>query len=313
MTTKSHPFKIAVLTAASIVLLAGCGNTRSSEDQALIDTLTQKNSDLQSENEELHRKVNSQDAFKTLMTAVTGRTSTPPVVGAAGTDPAASALATPVREGFVDLGDVSQKSMIDDLTKLGIFDEIKDPAFGPYKFITRGEYVAWLYKAHNRMIPVERQIHMAPQAVPYFRDLGPDHPCYKYAQALANAGYSVGYEDGTFRPDTPLTREEMIGMKVGVDCGKSYDPYRGQMAFVWKFSDSDKIDNRFTGYIHQDYYTSGTYGTNIARAFGKVGTFHPKQVVLRCEAAGTIWQFGQFEHQGGSAARALNAQAGASS
>jgi outer membrane murein-binding lipoprotein Lpp len=307
MDIRSRLGRIAGITAMSVMLLAGCGNSRSKEDQALIDSLTQKNQQLQAENEDLHRKLNSQDAFKSLMTAMSGRVQTASAPEHVATVPAANAHAL-----FGDLDEATQKPMIDELTKIGLFDEMGEK-FDPFKPITRGEYVAWLYKAHNKIMPAERQINMAPQATPYFKDLKPEHAAYKYAQALANAGYSVGYQDGTFRPDVPITREEMIGMKVGVDCGKTFEPYRGQMAFVWKFSDSDQIDNRFTGYIHQDYYVSGAHGNNIARAFGQIGTFRPKQPVMRCEAAGTLWQFGQFEHQGGSAARCLNATGGTTS
>lgn len=201
-----------------------------------------------------------------------------------------------------DLSEVAQKTMIEDLNKLAVFGDLQNK-FRPFEKISRGEYVEWLYKAHNAIMPPDKQIVLAPQAEPFFKDLGPEHKAYKYAQALANAGYSVGYEDGTFQADKPLSREELLGMKVGVDCGKSFEPYRGQMAFVWKFSDSKDIAERFTGYIHQDFYSNGKYGTNINRAFGKLGTFRPKQAVLRCEAAGSLWQMGQFGHHN------LNAEA----
>ena len=72
---------------------------------------------------------------------------------------------------------------------------------------------------------------MAPQLSQQFKDLPAGHACYKYAQALANAGFSVGYVDGTFRPDKPITREEMIAMKVGVDMGKSSEPQKGANGF----------------------------------------------------------------------------------
>lgn len=304
-----------ILTACSVMLLSGCGSSRSKEDQALIDSLNQKNEQLQAQNEELKQKLSSQEAFKAFMTALAKpgasansgpRAQTENASGTGSAD-RPSGQTNKAQRSFTDLEDATQKALIEDLSQLGVFADLTEK-FEPYKPITRGEYVTWLYNAHNKILPAGRRINLAPQAAPFFKDLSPEHPAYKYAQALANAGYSVGYDDKTFRPDAPLTREEMIGIKVGVDCGKTFEPYRGQMAFIWKFSDSEQIDNRFTGYIHQDYYTSGTYGTNIARAFGKIGTFRPKQSVTRCEAAGTLWQFGQFEHQGGSAKRALTAE-----
>jgi hypothetical protein len=298
------------VTVATVTLLDGCGSSRSKEDQALIDSLQTKNGQLQTENEELRRKVQGQEAFKTLMTAMSGRS---PDASAATGDSAqpgnpstTAAASTPIvaTVTFTDIDDAAQKSTIQELAQLGVFDTTGDK-FEPFKPVSRGEYVTWLFKAHNKMQPDEKQIHLAPQVPPQFKDLKENHPAYKYAQALANAGYSVGYDDGTFRADKPITREEMIGIKVGVDCGKSYDPYPGQMAYVWKFSDAKDVDNRFTGYIHQDYYVSGDKGSNIARAFGKVGTLRPKQPVLRCEAAGTLWQFGQFGMDKANATKAL--------
>jgi hypothetical protein len=194
---------------------------------------------------------------------------------------------------FSDLTKTPTASLITDLAKLGIFGDTQGKFF-PNRAITRGEYAQWLYKAYNALEPEAKQIRTAPQLAPIFRDLPTTHPQYKYIQALANAGYSIGYEDHTFKPDKPLTREEMLGIKVGVDVGKTLEPWRSQMDTVWKFSDGKQVDERFTGYINQDYYVSGPKGSNIQRAFGSIGALHPKQAVLRYEAAATLWQIGQF-------------------
>ncbi|MBA4074448.1 MAG: S-layer protein, partial [Cyanobacteria bacterium PR.023] len=205
--------------------------------------------------------------------------------------------ATPVTKTFSDLGDCPNKELVDDLARLHVFDDL-GADFKPYQPITRAEYVTWLCKAYNAIQPGQRQLHLAPQAGPQFKDVSPSHPAYKYIQALAFTGYSIGYLDGTFRPDKPLTREEMIGIKVALDSGKDLPPYRSQMECVWKFSDSKQVDERFTGYVHQDFYISGPKGNNIQRAFGKIAAFHPKQAVLRNEAAATLWQEGQFGFNG---------------
>lgn len=192
---------------------------------------------------------------------------------------------------FADLQDAPNQELIEQLTKAGVFKSM-GPNFKPYQSITRGEYVAWLFNANNALQPPAKQIHFAPQLPQQFKDVSSAHPYYKYVQALSNAGFSVGYQDGTFRPDKPITREELVAIKVGVDLGKSSEPQKGQMGFVWKFSDAADVDERYSGYIHDDYYISGPNGSNIKRAFGKIGAFKPRQAVLRCEAAATLWQFG---------------------
>ncbi len=199
---------------------------------------------------------------------------------------------------FTDLADVPDKAMIEQLAQLHVFDDLA-PTFKPNQPITRGEYITWLYRAYNAIVPKDKQLRLAPQITQQFTDTPASNPAYKYVQALSNAGYSIGYKDGTFKPDKPITREEMIGIKVGLDVGKDLPPYRSQMEYIWKFSDAKNIDERFTGYVHQDYYTSGPNGSNIQRAFGKIGSFKAKQPVLRYEAAGTLWQQGQFGNNGG--------------
>ncbi len=196
---------------------------------------------------------------------------------------------------FDDLeSDLPTTLFINDLAAMHVFDGMGNE-FKPYQAISRAEYVAWLVRAHNALEPNQaKKIRFAPQLPQQFVDLPPTNPYYKYVQALANSGYSVGYEDHSFRPNQAITREEMIGMKVGVDMGKSISPDRYMMSYIWKFSDYKEVDNKFTGYLYQDYYVNNPpYGTNIQRAFGKIGSFKPKAPVLRNEAAATLWAFGQ--------------------
>jgi hypothetical protein len=308
----------------TVMLLAGC----SGGNQTEIDRLKNQVVQLESENLDLKTKLSQQDAATEFLKSLTKQTEaarrtqiTPlgqasieaaPTKATAATDnetqslvaantAAATASAHPV---FNDLTETTQRPMIEELAALGVFDGMSN-AFDPDQKITRAEYARLLYRAYNTLMPQDKQLHLAPSAPPFFSDLPSTHPDFKYVQALSNAGFSVGYDDKTFRPEQPITREEMIGIKVGIDCGKSYEPYRGQMAFVWKFSDSKDVDERFTGYIHQDYYVSGAYGSNIQRAFGKVGALHPKYPVTRAEAAGTLWQMGQWGNHGHTAATVL--------
>lgn len=227
--------------------------------------------------------------------------------GAASSDSAASATQESTKT-FSDLDETPTKEMISDLAKLHIFDQLGSN-FEPNKEITRAEYAEWLFKAYNALEPESKQIRFAPQEKQLFKDTPATIPQYKYIQALANAGFSIGYDDGTFRPTKPMTREEMLGIKVGVDVGKTLAPWRSQMDTVWKFSDGKNVDERFTGYVHQDFYVSGKHGSNIQRAFGKIGSFKPKQNVLRYEAAATLWQMGQFgETQTTNVAAVLQSQ-----
>lgn len=194
----------------------------------------------------------------------------------------------PFSTNFTDLGDVATKDMIADLGQLGVFEGMGDE-FKPYEPITRGEYITWLYKAYNKLRPEADRIRLAPQATAKFKDLNSSHPAYKYVQAMSNAGFSVGYEDGTFKADQPITREEMIAIKVGVDTGTEHQKPSYYYDIV--YTDRDQVDERYKGYVYKDWWQiSGPYKGNFIRAYGKVKNFKPKEPVLRNEAAATLWQ-----------------------
>lgn len=318
---RHHSIKLLGLASTIMLLTTGCSSVSDSENKKL----TEQVHELQSENTSLKAQLAilkdsfAQRKIGELKTALAGTdkiafenksVESPDIASATSSKLAPSTPSTsltsptgaqeqanPVAKTFSDLGDCPNKDLIDDLARLHVFDDL-GADFKPYQPITRAQYVTWLYKAYNAIQPGQRQLHLAPQAGPQFKDVSPSHPAYKYIQALAFTGYSIGYLDGTFRPDKPLTREEMIGIKVALDSGKDLPPYRSQMECVWKFSDSKQVDERFTGYVHQDFYISGPKGNNIQRAFGKIAAFHPKQAVLRSEAAATLWQEGQFGFNG---------------
>jgi hypothetical protein len=311
MRGKSSQFKLIATSVAICSVLTGCSGDQSAKR---IEQLEEKVRQLETENTSLKSqaalwkegfvadkerqlkgvfgKDSAEGAMPTDATMLSGiREQTKAAATAQGLTPESQNDTSSVKE-FTDIADSATKSMIEDLHKLGVFGNAAQ--FRPDDQISRAEYAEWLFKAHNALMPAEKQVRLAAGEEQKFSDVPPSVPQYKYIQALAAAGYSIGYTDGTFRPDKPLTREEMLGMKVGMDVGKDLDPWRSQMEAVWKFSDAKSVDERFTGYVHQDYYVSGPKGSNIQRAFGKLGSFKPKKSVLRSEAAATLWQFGQF-------------------
>lgn len=53
-----------------------------------------------------------------------------------------------------------------------------------------------------------------------FTDVTPDKWYYEAVNALAGAGILNGYEDGTFKPDNPMTAGELASVLWGMICGK---------------------------------------------------------------------------------------------
>lgn len=58
-----------------------------------------------------------------------------------------------------------------------------------------------------KVITVSDLLSMSP-----FEDISDNDPCFKAVQALANAGFCIGYRSNTFQPDRVLTRGELAVM-----------------------------------------------------------------------------------------------------
>ncbi|WP_162287876.1 S8 family peptidase [Indiicoccus explosivorum] len=76
----------------------------------------------------------------------------------------------------------------------------KDKTFRPADTITRGEAVMMLGRAYG-LNGEQRQT--------VFSDVGVNHSASGFVQSGYEAGLLAGFEDGTFRPDQPVTRAEM--------------------------------------------------------------------------------------------------------
>ena len=138
-----------------------------------------------------------------------------------------------------------------------------DDTVRPYGFITRAEMVTVLFRCMREEL---RDYWW--YTVNDFNDI-PSNAWYNNAiSTLYNAGIVHGYEDGSFRPDAPITRAEFCAM-----IGRYYSMLLGQDI---NFSD-----------IH------GHWAEDIIRSVSEYGfvegyedgTFRPEGELRRCEAA----------------------------
>lgn len=279
---------LALGLAGSMTLTSGCSLGDQSKTQAM-EALKQQVAELESENEQMRSQLGLKQTLPTSQGALKDQASNTNVAVQAinqvlAADPKAGVIA------FTDIADLPTQKFITDLNRLGFFQGlVQGTAFNPYKPISRGEYATWLFKAYNLLRPEADQIHLTPNAPQKFKDLSAKHPAYPFVQALSEAGFSLGLPDGTFKPDKALTRQEMIGLKFGVDTGKAYDV--PSFYSDLDYTDRDEVSDRYKGYLYQDWWQgSGPYKGNINRAFGKTRVFKPQQFVLRHEAAATLWQ-----------------------
>jgi outer membrane murein-binding lipoprotein Lpp len=272
----------ASLLAAS--LLSGCPGK-----QAEMDRLKQENARLISERDEARRELEQLRA-----TGTTGATTTAP------TPPGTPAVAA---ASFTDIDNSAARDEILDLARLGVFERTSG-AFEPTRSITRAEFVRWLVRSNNA-IRKEKDVRLAEGGAATFSDVPASHPDFRYIQGMANAGVVIGYDETTFKPDRPLSREELIGIKCGLDQGGVTDRNKdhGSVDRIWHWGDVRKISRRYLDAIYSEYFNSAK---NVDRTFGAIKMLKPQQAVTRGEAAICVWRIGDG-HKCRTAAEALQA------
>jgi len=198
--------------------------------------------------------------------------------------------------GFTDLAGVQGQKEIVLLAQLGVLDATSGP-FHPGDPIKRRDFARWLFKANNAVWADQpsRQIHAADATTQSsFSDLASRDPDFPYVQGLSDAGIAVGFPDKSFKADQPLTREQMIAIKSGLDRGGLHKSYATDESYArynlppWK--DKDKVAKTYVGAIatdiEDDPKSAGAAKIdNIGRTFGAIAMFRPQQAVTRAQAA----------------------------
>lgn len=204
---------------------------------------------------------------------------------------------------------VATADYVRDLTQLGVFTST-DPTTTQSP-VTRRAYARWLLSAYNRINSTKptQQIKLAAgDAKPAFQDVPATHPDFASIQGLAEAGLIPSSLSGDattvlFRPDAPLTREQMMLWKVPLDTHQALPAASvDAVKQTWEFQDVGKIDPKALRAVLADFQNGDR--ANIRRAFGYTTLFQPKKTVNLGEVAIAIWYFGT-ESEGLSAREAL--------
>lgn len=254
--------------------ISGCGSKNK-------DELTPREKQLQGQIEKLQEE---NARLKTEVEILKVQLSNP----AAETTPSPTASATkslsPVT--FEDIKGGFGEKEITQLAQLGVFDTTSGK-FNPQGPITRAEFVRWLVRANNAIYAgsPDKTIRLSDNGKATFSDVPDTRPDSRYIQAMTNAGFAIGYDDKTFKPDQILTREQMLGIKVALDHRVAMDVDTDSPPGEW--TDSNKIAKKYwpAFYIETVYQNNA----NIGRIFGTIKTLKPQAPVTRAEAAVAIW------------------------
>lgn len=269
---------ISVVALACLFLLGGCGGNKADKQSQQIQ---QQISSLQLRVQKLETEV------RQLQTQSSTLDVTPPENKITPQN-----SASPVPVNFQDIQGLFGEKEITQLASLGVFKTTAGK-FNPKQAITRAEFVRWLVQANNALYADDpkKMIRLAEGGKPTFPDVPPTHPDYRYIQGMANTGFVIGYDEKTFQPERPLTREEMVAIKTGLDqvgfIAKDAD--YGLVDSVWKWSDTQEISPRYLPAIYAESFNKAD---NIKRIYGASKTFKPKEPVTRVEAAICIWKIG---------------------
>jgi hypothetical protein len=240
--------------------------------------------------------------------------------------PPTTSTANSSSEVFTDLNQLPQefRQYIENLAELGALPleassskndkSATGTQFDPNKIISRREYARWLFTANNKIhanSPAQ-QIHVASQtAQPAFQDVPPTDPDFPIIQGLAEAGIIPSPLSGDstavlFRPNAPLTREQMILWKVPLDTHRALpNASVDAVKQTWGFQDAARIEPKALRAVLADFQNSEQ--SNIRRVFGYTTLFQPQKPVTRAEAAAALWYFGT-QGEGISAKDALSSK-----
>ena len=216
-------------------------------------------------------------------------------------------------------GASSTASSTDSATKAKPTTPPKLDEFRPNQAITRREYARWLLTVNNRFYAGQSNRKVRPgvtSSTPVFKDVSASDPDFPAIQGLAEAGIIPSPLTGssttlTFRPDAPLTRQDLLLWKVPLDTRQPL-PQATPAAVeeAWGFQDAAKIEPRALQSVLADYQ-NGDFA-NIRRAFGYTTLFQPTKAATRAEAAAVLWRFGNST-EGTTAADVLGNGSGSQS
>ncbi|MBN3952245.1 MAG: S-layer homology domain-containing protein [Nostoc sp. NMS7] len=235
--------------------------------------------------------------------------------------------ATAESQEFNDLNKIPQESRqhIQDLAALGVLslepkatksNTTTTNQFEPSKIVTHREYARWLIAANNAMYAsnAAKQIRLASESTqPAFTDVSAKDADFPAIQGLAEAGLIPSPLSGDstavlFRPDAPLTREQLLLWKLPLDTRQALPSANfNTVKQTWGFQDAARIDPKALRAVLADYQNSEQ--SNIRRVFGYTTLFQPKKPVTRAEAATALSYFGT-QGEGVSAAEALKLKRG---
>jgi hypothetical protein len=138
------------------------------------------------------------------LTATARRIRSPAARWRASSSARSKGLSPATRDWFPDDTGSVHEADINIIAENGIAFGYTDGTFGPLDSVTRGQMASFLVRALDDLAPATKDWFPDDAGSPHEADIN----------VIAENGISIGYTDGTFRPNTPINRAEMATLLV---------------------------------------------------------------------------------------------------
>lgn len=170
---------------------------------------------------------------------------------------------------FVDIKGHWAQSDIELMASLGIVRGISEDSFAPEMPVNRAQFAAFLIRSLD--------IEEVTPVTPHFEDVQPDAWYYGAVEGAYAAGLIKGYEDGTFRPEHEISREEMAALIARALKNAGQEVVVDDVdAVLARFVDANEISS----WAKEEAAQAVASGIII----GRNGLFAPKDNATRAEA-----------------------------
>lgn len=177
------------------------------------------------------------------------------------------------KKNFTDITNHWAKDSIENLASKMVVNGVSENKFEPNRVVTRSEFAAMLSRAFG-LLPKDAEIK------DMFKDIKSSNWFYENVYAAYEVGLVNGYSNHTFRPNAPISREEMIVMAIrGLELVNGSQS--GKFSLLSTFSDSNKVGEFAKKSL------SIAIDQNIVKGRTKI-TLAPKDKVTRAEAVAVI-------------------------
>lgn len=168
------------------------------------------------------------------------------------------------------------EDIIDRLTELGIINGYDDGLFRPNDNIKRGDLAITVYNLLSKIY----KIHFNEPYTSTYTDVTEDRYYYEAVEKLSQYKILEGYNDGTFKPDQYITREEMSVIVAKLSDLLQLNISQEEIIF----EDADNISS------WADVYVKKATQLGVIKGYPD-GTFKPKGNITRAEVVSILYNF----------------------